>query len=180
MRNVILALAAALILMPVVTQAQPCQIMAMADQLKLTDQQIEQLQTNAMANHKEMIQLKADLEKAELELKEIMLAKQIDKKAALIKQETISAIKANMAQKRLANQIDRLNLLTDDQRAMMRKGMMMRGHKGQGMGFGQGDCPGDMGQGMGRHDKMGMGKSGQSRNVDVIIEREVIEEEDDN
>jgi len=179
MRNVILALAAALILMPVVTQAQPCPIMAMADDLKLTDQQIEQLQVNAMANHKEMIQLKADLEKAKLELQEIMIAKKVDKNAALKKQEAISAIKANMAQKRLANRIDRLNLLTDDQRATMRKGMMMRGHRGQGMGFGPGDCSGDMGKGMGWHDKMGMGKSGQGRNVDVIIEREVIEEDDD-
>jgi len=181
MRNVILALVAASILWPAVSQAQRCQIMGMADKLKLTDQQIEQLQTNAMANHKEMIQIKADLEKARLELKEIMLAKQIDKKTALKKQEAISAIKANIAQKRLVNKIDRLSLLTADQRATMRKSMMRRGHKGHGMGMGMGpgDGPCDIGRGMGRRDKMGMGKSRQGRNLDVIIEREVIEEEDD-
>ena len=179
MRNVILALAAVLILLPAVTQAQRCPIMGMADELKLTDQQIEQLQANAMANHKEMIQVKADLEKAKLELKEIMMAKQIDKKAALKKQEAISTIKASMAQKRLANRIDRMSLLTDDQRASMRKGMMRRGHKGRGMGFGSGDGPYDMGNKMGRYEKMGKGKSHRGRNVEVIIEREEIEDDDD-
>jgi Spy/CpxP family protein refolding chaperone len=177
MRNVILVLAAALILMPVVTQAQQCPIMGMADELKLTDQQIEQLQANAMANHKEMIQTKADLEKAKLELREIMMAKQIDKKAALKKQEAISAIKATMAQKRLANRIDRMNLLTDDQRAAMRKTMMRSGHKGRGMGFGPGDGPCDMRRGMGRYDKMGMGKYRQFQDIDN--ERNETEGDDD-
>lgn len=174
MKNLIAVLVATLVLVPAISLAQTCRLLDMADELKLTDQQIEAIQTNLMSHKKEMIQLKADLGKAKLELQEIMLAKEIDKNAALKKGDAISSIKATMAQKRLLAKIDRLNILTADQRSTVRKQMMLHGqgrgkgmHHGMGMGRGMGPCMEGMGGGMG---------SGMMRNMRIEVEKEIEQE----
>jgi Spy/CpxP family protein refolding chaperone len=131
MKTLAAVIAILFLAIPAAVQAQQCRLLAMADELKLTDEQIEQITSNMTAQHKDMIQLEADLEKAKLEMRELMLAKKIDKNAVLMKSEAISQIKANMAKKRLAGQIDRLNLLTDQQRTMVRQ-QMMRNRPGMG------------------------------------------------
>lgn len=178
MRTAVAILAAILILIPAVSMAQQCRLLQRADELELTDQQIEQLQAAAMANHKEMIQVRADLEKADLELKEIMQAKQIDKKKALAKQKQISAIKDQMAQKRLSSKIERLNLLTDEQRAKVRKDMMLRGQGRQSRGshFMRDRSPGMKGN---RIEKRIERRFGDTDNERIIIVEEDVEIDDD-
>ncbi len=131
-----------------VSAAAQCRILALADEIGLTDQQREQMEKSLTAEMRERIQLKADLEKAKLDLREIMQADKIDKAAALKKSEQISAIKAEMARKRLAGNIDRLGMLNAEQRAkfekikgdrMERKARMRdRDCPGEGRGFGMG------------------------------------------
>jgi len=180
MKSLIAVLAVMFMVIPVVAQAQQCRILEMADELKLTDEQIEQLRANMLANQMEMVQLKADLERAKLEQREIMMAEDIDKKAALKKVEAISAIKAKMAQKRMSARISQLNALDAKQRAKIRRNMMLYGSKGKGRGRGMGY---GMGQGMGPG--MGHGKAmfhergmGGRKNVEVIIEKEIIDDDD--
>jgi len=180
MKSLIAVLAVMFMVIPVVAQAQQCRILEMADELKLTDEQIEQLRANMLANQMEMVQLKADLERAKLEQREIMMAEDIDKKAALKKVEAISAIKAKMAQKRMSARISQLNALDAKQRAKIRRNMMLYGSQGKGRGRGMGY---GMGQGMGPG--MGHGKAmfhergmGGRKNVEVIIEKEIIDDDD--
>jgi Spy/CpxP family protein refolding chaperone len=124
MRTFVATLAAIIILIPTLSIAQDCRLLQRADDLELTDQQVEQLQAAAMAQHKEMIQMRADLQKAKLEMKELMMAEKTDRAKVLKKSDEISALKAKMAKKRLGGRLDRLNLLTDDQRTKLRKDMM--------------------------------------------------------
>jgi hypothetical protein len=158
MRNLIAFLIMIAIAMPAVAQAQQCRFLAMADELKLTDQQIEQLNSSLNAHRKEMVQYRANLQKAKIELNELMLAKKIDRQAALKKSSDISLIKSDMAKKALEYKIDRLNMLDDKQQNMVRQKMMLHGpgmgkpHRGDRDGRGQRNKP-DRGPNM----KMGQG-----------------------
>ncbi len=178
MKTIMAVLVVMFMFVPVVSQAQQCRLLQKADELQLTDDQIEKIRANSFSHQREMIQLKADLQRAKLEQRELMLANKIDKKGVLKKAEAISAIKAQMAQKKLAGRIDRLNMLTDKQRAKVRRNMMLRGGKDKGPGHG-------MGQGMGGCDFSGMGHGkgmfhdrgpGGRRNIEVIIEKEIIDD----
>jgi Spy/CpxP family protein refolding chaperone len=182
MKTLIAALAAFVILIPAVSIAQQCRLLQQAEELDLTDQQIEQLQAASLANQKEMIQPRADLQKAKLELREIMQAKQINKNKALAAQKKISDIKGQMAQKRLTAKIDRLNILNDQQRAKVRKDMMLRGsrHHGRGHARHMRDC--DFGPGMkgDRIEKRIMRRFHDTGGEKVIILEEEIETDEDN
>ena len=150
MRNIIVAILVIMFVGVAATQAQRCRILAMADDLGLSEQQQKQLQADLLAEKKDMIQLKADLAKAKLEMQEIMMAENIDRTAATNKQEQISKIKAGIAKRKLTSKIDRLNMLNKDQRAKLHK---------MGMGFGRGEGRGHEGcrmkQGAGCGSKMG-------------------------
>ncbi len=180
MKTIMAVLVVLFMFVPVISQAQQCRLLQKADELQLTDDQIEKIRANSFSQQKEMIQLKADLQRAKVEQKELMLANKIDKKAVLKKAEAISAIEAQMAQNKLAGRIDRLNMLTDKQRAKVRRNMMHHGGKGKGPGHG-------MGLGMGGCDFPGKGHGkkmfhdrgqGEHRNIEVIIEKEIIEDDD--
>ena len=137
-------------------QAQmPPKMMCMSDDLKLSEAQQKQMQASIIAEKKELIQMKADLAKAKLELKEIMMADNIDKAAALKKVDQITAAKAAIAKKKLSGKIDRMNILTPEQRQKCcRMPMMMGKDKWGHGGFGKGMKEG-RGQEMGRCLKMG-------------------------
>lgn len=119
MRHIITILAVVLIA-GAVTAAAQCKILAMADELGLTDQQKKQIEQSLISEKRDLIQLKADLAKAKLDLQEVMMADKIDKAAAMKKSDQISAIKAEIAKKKLAGRIDRLNLLNAEQRGKLR------------------------------------------------------------
>lgn len=132
---------------------QMTKMMGLPDELKLTDAQAKQMQASLLAQQKDMIQLKADLERAKIEMKEIMMADNIDKNAALKKSDQVSAAKAAIAKRRLTGRLERMSILTPEQRKQCPMGMMgdgprgprdgrgmpgMRDGRGQGKG---GDCP---------------------------------------
>lgn len=170
MRYLITALVLAFLLVPAVSQAQMCKLLAMSDELELTDEQIQQIQDNTFALKKDLIQKRADLEKAKLELKQIMLVKQIDKKAALKKTDEISALKAELAKKKLSARIDRLNILNAEQRAKVRKMKMLKGHRGKDKCHKM-----EMDRGMRMHHPRGMGSM---EDIDIYIEKKIVSEEE--
>ena len=131
MKKIGVILALVMLGVPAIALAQSCPLLGMAEDLKLTDQQMEQIRSNMAAQKLDMIQFKASKEKARLELQELMLADKIDRKAILAKQDELSNIKAEMAKKRLSGRLDRLNFLNADQRAQVRKSMMFRQHDGK-------------------------------------------------
>lgn len=182
MKSFFALLVSIILLAPVVSQAQPHHLLGMADELDLTDQQIEQLSTSMITFRKEMIRIRADLKKVELELKEIMLQKQIDKKTALKKHDELSVIKAQIMKKRLSERIDKLNILDDKQRAKVRKMMMLKGH-GMRRGHEPGKSDGELrhrGSGK-RHGERMLHKRGMSGDaeIDIIIEEEFVSFDED-
>lgn len=143
MKTLINILVSIMILVPIASQAQPCHILKMADELELTEEQIEKLSESKIENKKAMIQLRADIKIAKLELREVMMNAKIDRKAALKKGDNISALKAQKMKKHLTEKLDRMNILTEEQRAKLHKMMKSRGHGMKGKGC-HGKCNGDM------------------------------------
>jgi hypothetical protein len=117
-------------------QAQTPKMACLSDEMKLTDAQEKQMQASFLAEQKDMVQLRADLEKAKIEMKEIMMSDNIDKAAALKKVDQISAAKTAIAKRKLSGHLDRFSILTPEQRKQCPKGPMMgegrRGPRGEG------------------------------------------------
>jgi Spy/CpxP family protein refolding chaperone len=143
MFKVILALSMSSLLLVSVANAQPKGgMMVAAEELGLTDDQIDKLADLQFEHQKAMIQKRAALQDAELELRQIMREAKVDKKAALAIQERISAVKADMARVRLDHRLEMRKVLSAEQ---LDKWMKMRRH--------------DMRQGM-RHNKGERGHPG--------------------
>jgi len=111
--------------------AQTGKLFRMAEKLKLTDQQVEQIQEIKLRHDREMIRLKADLKLARLDLKEIMMKAKIDEKAALSKQDNISKVKASIDKTRLQHKLDIRRILTEDQFKQLQKMRMKHGPRGR-------------------------------------------------
>jgi Spy/CpxP family protein refolding chaperone len=166
---ILIAIAVAAMLAATLAFAQPGSPGRMADKLKLTDQQQEQLDNLRLQLQKDLVQKQADLKLARLDLKEIMMKTPIDEKAALKKQDQISSIRADIAKAKLQHIIAASKVLTADQLAQwkkMRRGMgERRGHGRRGgtgrgmMGPGMGPMNGGMmwHEGMPGPHKMGQG-----------------------
>lgn len=173
-RTALLAAIIALLTISVVN-AQPMKMGMMADELKLSDQQIAQFQKLQMQFERDMVKPQSDLKLARLDLKEIMMQQTIDEKAALGKQDRISAIKADIAKMRLQHMIAAQKILTPDQLTQwkkMHRGMGgMRGMRGPG-GHRSMDCGGPCMMGGG---PMGPGMMGHQM---MMEKKEVIEHKD--
>ena len=91
-------------LIPAAVIAQPGGMLP--DDLNLTDQQAEQMRQISLNMQKAIIPLRAKMAMANLELKELMQSKQIDKKAVLNKCDEISAVKAQIMKKRMAAKVE--------------------------------------------------------------------------
>jgi len=162
MCKVILALSMSSLLLISVANAQPKGGMMMAaDELGLTEDQMDKLSDLRFAHQKEMIKKKAALQEAKLELRQLMRKAEVDKKTALSRQEKISAIKADMARMRLDHRLGIRKVLSSEQldkwmkmcrkhgfrEGMHRKGgrchpgIEPHGGKGHGMGMGPGPDP---------------------------------------
>jgi hypothetical protein len=121
----------AISLIAVGLQAQMApKMMGMADELKLTDAQKKQMQASMIAEQKDLVQLRAEVAKAKIEMKEIMMSDNIDKAAALKKIDQIASAKAAIAKRSLSGKIDRMNILTPEQRKNCPMPMMGRGKCG--------------------------------------------------
>lgn len=143
MRTYVVTLVAILMLLPAISMAQHCDLLRQAKDLELTDQQVEQIKANMLAEQKAMVQYRADLEVAEIEFRELMSADKLDKSKILSKSDEVSNLRAKMEKKRLESRIDRMNVLTDEQRGKLRKERMFfgggpRGGKGGPGGGGPG------------------------------------------
>jgi Spy/CpxP family protein refolding chaperone len=142
--------------------SQPMMGREMAEQLKLTDQQISQMQALRIQHEKDMIKLRSDLALARVELKEVMMQTKIDENAAFSKQDRISSIKGDMAKAKLQHMLSARKILTDDQLAQWRKMRPEMGRRGK-RGFKGCGGMGPMGPGMMGHGPGMMMEGGQGK-----------------
>jgi Spy/CpxP family protein refolding chaperone len=125
MKTVILGATVAIFLLASSAGSQPRMGMMM-DELGLSHQQVQQLETLMIQHQKEMVKERADLKMARLELKEIMMKDSIDEKAALAKQDKISSVKAEIARMNLRHKIAAQKILTAEQLSkwrLLKRGM---------------------------------------------------------
>ena len=149
-----LAVFASFLILTAAASAQPRGGMMMAaDELELTDQQIEKLEDLRYQHQKEMIGKQAAVKEARLELRELMRKADVSEKAALAKQERILDAKDEIARAKLKHKIATRNILTEEQFKKWQKMKRGKGHHG-GPGM-KGDCDG---RGPGFHQGMKPGK----------------------
>jgi Spy/CpxP family protein refolding chaperone len=135
MRNVIFALPIMLLLAMSSANAQRGR-MWMDKDLQLTEQQQQQMEDLRFQHQKAMIQKKAALKTAELEMRNMMQKANLDEKAVLAKQKEISTFKAAISEERVRQQIAMRKILNAEQ---LQKFLKM--HRGRGFddGFHRGD-----------------------------------------
>lgn len=125
MKTLIFGATAAILLLTSSAGSQPRMGMMM-EELGLSDQQVQQLESLKLQHQMEMVQKQADLKMARLELKEIMMKDSIDEKAALAKQDKISSVKAEIARMNLRYKIAAQKILTAEQLSkwrLLKRGM---------------------------------------------------------
>jgi Spy/CpxP family protein refolding chaperone len=131
--------------------------------LGLDDKQEESAMTTHMKMKKETIRKKADVEVAEIELKEILTKDPVDLKAAEAKLKQIEAIKTDLHFSHIKAHEEIKAILTPEQRKKFNSMIMGMGHMcmmGGRMGCGMGMMHGG-GMGMMHGDGMGKGMMGR-------------------
>ena len=175
MKKAVLIAIMVLIAAPVIF-AQPMDMGRMGDKLRLSDQQIEQMQNLKMQNAKNMIKPQGDLKLAKIELKELLMKPKVDEQVVLNKVDQISSIKGDIAKIRMQHMLAARKILNDEQLAQWRKmrhgmGRGMRGHKGC-----DGPCGmmggGMMGGPMGPGPMMGDGSCKMGSGMPGMMEKE--------
>ena len=132
MFKVIFALSMSSLLLISMANAQPRGGMMMAaDDLGLTDDQMDKLADMRFEHQKEMIKKKAALKEARLELRHLMRDAEVDRKAALSRQEKISAIKADIARAKLDHRLGMRTVLSAEQLDRWLKMQRKRGPRGK-------------------------------------------------
>ena len=91
-------------------------IMMLADKLDLTDDQIEQIENLRYDMQKRNIDLKANLEKARLELGKLMREDKKDRKKILAQVEVVNGIEGDLNIARVEGMLDVNDILTETQR----------------------------------------------------------------
>ena len=134
----------ATLLMTTVVLAQPGHSFGKArigldDQLKLIPQQVEQIQKSRTTLQTKCIDLRADLQKLRLELREQMRADRPNKKTIDATIDKVAAKQAALEKLRVEHQLEVRALLTDEQRQTF-----------DARPFGHGGGKGFRGHGMGR------------------------------
>ena len=120
MRSIILTLPVILLLSISTVNAQRGP-MWQNEELNLTEQQQQKLDDLRFLHQKAMIQKKADLKEAELEMRNLMQKTEIDEKAVLEKQKRISALKAEISEAGLKHRLEMRKVLTKEQLEKMTK-----------------------------------------------------------
>lgn len=90
-------------------------ILTMADELGLTDQQIEKIKDLQFAHQNTMIDMKAELKKAELILHQEMAADNPDKAKALSAAKNVNAIKGKIQEAAISHRFEMHDILTAEQ-----------------------------------------------------------------
>lgn len=151
MRNVIFVLPIMLLLAMSSANAQRGP-MWMDEDLNLTEQQQQKMEDLRFQHQKSMIQKKAALKTAELEMRNMMQEANLDEKAVLAKQKEISTFKAAISEERVRQQIAMRKVLNAEQ---LQKFLKMHRGRGFGDGFHHGNK--DMHRCMRSRDCMGPG-----------------------
>jgi len=114
------------------TAAQPKKLMRMdrerimdhdriMDKLNLTDEQQEKIEALRLHHQKEMIDLKADLEKKEIDLEEIKNKDNFTRSEIIAAVENINKIKNEIALKAANHRMDIYEQLTDEQKEIWKE-----------------------------------------------------------
>ncbi len=116
----------------------------MFDKLNLTDEQKSKIEDLRIEHQKAMIDLRADMQKKRLAVKEMMLKGNYSRSDYLNLINDLNSAKNKIAASRANHRMDVYELLTDQQKKIFDQMPMMRGqHEGRGMMDGNGP--------MGRH-----------------------------
>ncbi|MGE5401178.1 MAG: Spy/CpxP family protein refolding chaperone [Ignavibacteriales bacterium] len=117
-------------------------------ELNLSQDQKDQIAKLKLDHQKEMVDLKSEVEKNRIEMKNLFLGKDIDENKILDLSKKNSDIQAKMKTSSIQNWFKIYNLLNDDQKAIFRKNAPMMGERMKGKFMGR--RPG-MGRGMRNH-----------------------------
>ncbi len=161
MFKVILAFSVSSLLFISMANAQPKGgIIKAAHELGLTDDQMDKVADMRFVHQKEMIKKKAALDEARLELRQLLRKAEVEKKAALSRQEKISTIKADMARMKLNHRLEMRGVLSSGQLEKWMK--MQRKHGFRERTHTMGECGRrDMGPHQGKGPSKGMGPKGE-------------------
>lgn len=119
-----------------------CNILSCQKQLELTDDQMAKIKEINFAHQNVMIDLKADLEKAQLKMRQTQMADEATKAGVLAVAKEINAIKGKMAEARISHRFDLKAVLNADQLKKWKEcKAQCQGKCGPGMGMGMGQGP---------------------------------------
>jgi Spy/CpxP family protein refolding chaperone len=121
------------------------------EELKLTEEQQEKLQSLRIDFAKETLPLRNEMQIKELELRQLWTADELDEEAILEKSKEVSDLRNQIHEKMIRHRLDAAKVLTKEQRAFFAR----VGHRGQGKRSLRG-LPGS-----GRGGFLGMGRRGR-------------------
>jgi Spy/CpxP family protein refolding chaperone len=117
----------------------------MVEKLKLTDEQKDKIEQLGIDHQKAMIDLRADMQKKRLALKELLAKGNYSRADYLNQMNDISSARNKIAAARANHRMDVYELLDDQQKKIFNEMPMMGGPRGERGGMMDGQCP------MGRH-----------------------------
>ena len=109
-------------------------ILAQAEALELTSEQIKKIKVMHLDMAKETVRLRSDLELKQLEMRELMSVDEPDLRLIEAKIDEMALLRTELQKKHIEHQLAVRNILTPEQRAKLElmRGPSMRHHKGQG------------------------------------------------
>lgn len=132
----------------------------MFEKLNLTDQQKDKIEQLRLKNQEEMIDLRADMQKKRLAVKELQMKGNYSRSDYLNLVKDLNASRDKIATARANHRMDIYEMLTDQQKEIFNRMPMMGGRHGDGCGMRPGR---GMMDGQGPHDGQRPMKKHQSR-----------------
>lgn len=110
------------------------------DKLNLTADQKEKIEKLRSTHQKEMVDLKASMEKLHLEMKDLRQSGDLKRSDVLAKVEQINNLRSKITLKAANHRMDVYEILTPEQRKVWEDIKPFRNGKGNGRGNGRGNC----------------------------------------
>ncbi len=107
----------------------------MFEKLNLTDDQKDKIDQLRLKHQEEMIDLRADMQKKRLAVKELQQKVNYSRSDYLDLVKDLNASRDKIAVARANHRMDIYELLTDQQKEIFNRMPMMRGHRGEGRGM---------------------------------------------
>ncbi len=101
-------------------------LMGLAEELGITEEQLDKFNTLRLKYEKETAQLKTDLRLINIELKSLWMEKELDKDKIIEKVKARTRIMGQLAEKRAELRIQKMNILTADQRKILNRHKALR------------------------------------------------------